>query len=231
MTETLRMRFSALSRAIIASLALTSFAGAQPAAPGARVFRAGAATSNMTPMLGSGIVGNFDVPPATHVHDELHARCLVLDDGAPRLVFVVVDNVSINRELFDEAKRRVHPATGIPVAHLMMSATHTHSATSTRDGNDYQGFLTRRIVDGVQRALNNLEPARIGWGSGHVPQHVFNRRWRLKDGMTVVNPFGGQDRAVMNPGTGRTDLAGPAGPTNSEVYILNVQSDGSRPIR
>ena len=47
-----------------------------------RAFRAGAATSNITPQLGEGIVGNFTIPPATHVHDELHARCLVLDDGA-----------------------------------------------------------------------------------------------------------------------------------------------------
>ena len=46
-----------------------------------RVFRAGAATSNITPQLGEGIVGNFTIPPATHVHDELHARCLALDDG------------------------------------------------------------------------------------------------------------------------------------------------------
>ena len=29
--------------------------------------------------------------PATHVHDELHARCLVLDDGKTMLAFVVCD--------------------------------------------------------------------------------------------------------------------------------------------
>ena len=28
-------------------------------------------------------------PPAKHIHDELHARCLVLDDGTTRIALVV----------------------------------------------------------------------------------------------------------------------------------------------
>lgn len=151
----------------------------------AQTFRAGAATSNITPPLGSGIVGGWSAPPAKHIHDELHARCLVLDDGSSKLVFVVVDSVSVNREVYDAAKQSIEAATGIPAANMMMSATHTHSASSARGENpmvigapfdDYQKFLIRRISDGVLRAVNNLEPARIGWGTGRVPQHVFNRR-------------------------------------------------------
>src|SRR5690606_40843901 len=69
----------------------------------ARVFRAGASTSNITPELGKGIVGNFGTPPpATHVHDQLHARTLALADGSTKLIFVVVDNVAVKREVFDE---------------------------------------------------------------------------------------------------------------------------------
>ena len=45
------------------------------------VLRAGAATSNITPSLGALRVGSFAPYPSVHVHDELHARCLVLDDG------------------------------------------------------------------------------------------------------------------------------------------------------
>ena len=76
------------------------------------VFRAGASTANITPPLGSGLVGNFGVPPpANYVHDELHARSLILDDGATRLVFVVLDNVGVIREVLDEAKRLIFEAT------------------------------------------------------------------------------------------------------------------------
>jgi neutral ceramidase len=240
---TLRRLFAGFRPPLIALLCLCS-AGVTPAQAAAAnaadlpVFKAGAATSNITPPIGLPIVGGFTPPPSAHIHDELHVRCLALDDGTTRLAFAVVDSVSVNREVFDEARRLIHEATGLPPAHIMMSATHTHSAVSARGDNalvfrttldDYQTFLARRIADGVRRALNHLEPARIGWGAGQVPQHVFNRRWLLKDGKTAPDPFGGQDRAVMNPGQ-RPDLLKPAGPTNPEVYFISVQSTSGRPI-
>lgn len=200
------------------------------------VFRAGAATSNITPPLGMEIVGNFAPRPvAAQVHDELHARCLVLDDGTAKLVFVVADTISLARDVWDEAKQKIEAATGIPAANQMFSGTHTHSsvaAVASPDGSlHYRALLVSRVVDGVRRALARLEPARIAWGSGRVPQHVFNRRWLLKEGSTNPNPFGGQDRAVMNPGGLLRDrLAGPAGPTNPEVFCLSVQAADGRQI-
>lgn len=225
-----------MKRLLFALLPLLPLSAAEPARESARVFRAGAATSNITPPLGMEIVGNFAPRPiAAHVHDELHARCLVLDDGTTKLAFVVADTISLAREVWDEAKQKVEAATGIPASNLMFSGTHTHSSVSAiphKDTSlDYRQFIISRVVDGVRRAVNNLEPARIAWGSGQVPQHVFNRRWKLKDGVTNANPFGGQDRAVMNPSSLlRSRLAGPAGPTNPEVYCLSVQASDGRQI-
>ena len=72
-------------RCLALLLAMPAFASADETAPATapaeRVFRAGAAMSNITPPLGELIVGGFEPYPARHVHDELHARCLVLDDG------------------------------------------------------------------------------------------------------------------------------------------------------
>lgn len=206
-----------------------------------QVFRAGASTSNITPMLGTPIVGNFTEPLAKNIHDELHARCLALDDGTTKLVFVIIDNVGIDQVVFDEAKRLINEKTGVPKEHLLMSAVHTHSATSAggqgekRRGwnmenplDEYQVFLARRISDGVQVALNRLEPARIGWGVGKVPQHLFNRRWVMKE--PVMNPFGGMDQVKMNPGIGNPNLLKPAGPTDPEVSFISVQSISGHPI-
>ncbi|MBI4663478.1 MAG: neutral/alkaline non-lysosomal ceramidase N-terminal domain-containing protein [Verrucomicrobia bacterium] len=217
------------------SLAATLASGAQPP----RVFKAGAATSNITPFLGSGIVGGWTTPAATQIHDELHARCLVLDDGTTRLAFAVCDNVSISREVFDEAKRLIHATTGLPTEQMLVSATHTHSGPSARGESgfnygkpldDYQVFLARRIADGVQRAIHNLAPARIGWGAGRLPQHLFNRRWHMKPGTPMPNPFGGQDQVVMNPGVGNPNLLKPAGPTDPEVSFLSLQTLDGRPL-
>lgn len=208
-------------------------------APAKRVFRAGAATSNITPWLGDGIVGGWGVPEAKHIHDELHARCLVLDDGTTRLALVIADSVGIPREVFDEAKRQVHEATGLPLDRMLMAADHTHSATSSRPKNvlapdreftDYQRFLAHRISDGVRRAINNLEPARIGWGTAEDPRHVFNRRWVMKPGANVPNPFGGQDRVKMNPGHLNPDLLKPSAPVDPQICFLSVQAADGRPM-
>ncbi len=202
------------------------------------VFRAGAATSNITPFIGEAIVGGFVPAPSKGIHDELHARCLVLDDGKTRIAIVICDNVGITREICDEAKRLTTAQTGIPSNRILLASTHTHSAVSARSKHylvgdpemtDYQRFLVRRIADGVQRAVANLEPARIGWGVGREPAQVFNRRWYMKSASDMTNPFGGVDRVRMNPPSG-PNLIEPAGPTDPEISFFSIQSRDGRPI-
>src|SRR5215207_6210719 len=79
-----------------------------------REFRAGADRVDITPDLGILIVGNFNPSPATHVHDPLYARTLVLDDGSTRIAFVIVDNVGVPQVVCDEAKRLITEKTGMP---------------------------------------------------------------------------------------------------------------------
>lgn len=206
----------------------------------AKVFRAGAAMSNITPPLGEKIVGNWKPMPATHIHDELHARCLVLDDGSTKLAFVICDNVGIPREVFDAARSLIVNETDIPAENILFSATHTHSATTARGENKavvlteftpYQQHVIRRSADVVRIALNNLEPALIGWGSADVPEEVFNRRWFMTgDEKALRNPFGGVDQVRMNPPSGSPQLLRPAGPTDPEVAFLSVQAKDGRPL-
>lgn len=224
---------AALLLALVAHAPLRAQAGS----PG--TLRAGAATSNITPELGGPIVGGFVAFPATHIHDELHARCLVLDDGSTKLALVVCDLLGIDRLVSDEARAVIEKEVGIPPAHVLISATHTHSATSAlgsdprvfRDSPDgYQRFVARRIADGVKRAANLLRPAQIAWGSADAPEHVFNRRWYLKPGTMPPNPFGGTDKVKMNPPAGSADLVEPAGPTDPAVAFLAVREPSGSPI-
>src|SRR5690625_4568439 len=92
---------SVLVLAIVSGPAVT----AAPAEEPDRVFRAGAAMSNVPPPLGTSINGGMQDRSAAHVHDELNARALVMDDGEKLLAMVVVDNCMIPREDYDEAKR------------------------------------------------------------------------------------------------------------------------------
>ncbi len=102
------------------------------------VLKAGAATSNITPALGGEIVGGFQPIPATHIHDELHARCLVLESGQTRLAMVVCDLLGFHRCVSDLARQFIQDETGIPKEHVLISATHTHSATTALGRTRYQ---------------------------------------------------------------------------------------------
>ncbi|MFM7166491.1 MAG: neutral/alkaline non-lysosomal ceramidase N-terminal domain-containing protein, partial [Planctomycetaceae bacterium] len=153
--------------------------------------RAGAATSNITPAIGGDIVGGFQPIPATHIHDELHVRCLVLDDGSSRVALVVCDLLGLHRCVSDGARKQIQERLGIPAEHVLISATHTHSAVSALGGvryaidaepDEYQRFVISRIVDGVQRAVNLLRPAELAFGTVEIGEHVFNRRWFMRDG-------------------------------------------------
>jgi hypothetical protein len=65
---------------------------------------------------------------------------------------------------------------------------------------------------------------------GTKPTLLFNRRWKMKPGTPLPNPFGGEDRVLMNPGIGNPNLLEPAGPTDPEVSFISVQSKAGRPI-
>jgi hypothetical protein len=201
--------------------------------------QAGAATSNITPPLGKDIIGGFQPFPSKHIHDELHARCLVLDDGRTRLALVVCDLLGIHRNVSDLARKLIQESSGIPPERVLISATHTHSASSALGQNrfqhdqqldDYQQFVVRRIADAVKCAVNRLRPAEIGFGTVQAPEHVFNRRWYMKPGTMPLNPFGELDQVKMNPPAGSPNLLEPAGPTDPTVSFLSVRGQDGKPI-
>ena len=203
--------------------------------------RAGAATSNITPELGGEVVGGFAPYPCTHIHDELHARCLVLDDGKTKLALVVCDLLGLHRSVSLKARELIEKETGIPAANVLISGTHTHSAVNALGGpvrgyfsdlelTDYQKFVARRIADGVRRAANLLRPAEIAFGTVDVPEHVHIRRWFLKEGSMPPNPFGKIDKVKMNPGAGNPALVEPAGEPDPTISIIALRELGGRMI-
>lgn len=226
-------------RSFLLTLVATAsvFAADPPRAP----LSAGAATSNITPELGGEVVGGFLPFPCTHIHDELHARCLVLDDGRTKLALVVCDLLGIHRSVSLKARELIEKETGIPAANVLISGTHTHSAVNALGGpvrhyasdlelTDYQKFVARRIADGVRRAINLLRPAEIAFGRVDVPEHVHIRRWFLKEGTMPPNPFGKIDKVKMNPGAGNPNLVKPAAEPDPTVSFIALREPGGRMI-
>ncbi len=202
------------------------------------VLRAGAFAIDITPTsFPVSSAGNMTPNLSAKAHDPLYARCLVLDSGETKIAIVTCDSCMIPREIFDVAKQEAADKTGIPVDHILCSATHTHSAVTVTPvfqslvQEGYVEFLTTRIAAGIIAAHSQLAPARIGWAIGNNPRQVFNRRWFLRPGTPIDDPFDrGTDAVRMNPAPNSKSLLQPAGPIDPEVVVLAVQSPDGRPI-
>ncbi len=208
------------------------------AADSPQSLRAGAVAQDITPReFPISVNGNMADLLAKSAHDPLHARCLVLANGETSLAIVICDSCMIPRELVDEARQRASGKTGIPAAHILISATHAHSCPTlsgvfqSDPDPKYSQFLIEQIAQGIDLAFQRLEPARVGWTAVDVPSQLFNRRWLLKPGETVEDPFGGRtDRVKMNPGYSSPLVDRPAGTVDPQISVLSVQARDGRPI-
>lgn len=203
--------------------------------------RAGAALVDITPTnLPIRTAGNLTLTVVSNIHDSLHTRALVLDDGTTRIAFAVVDSCMVSREDMDAAKTAASRATGIPVVNMMISSTHTHTAPCVYGchGNDvepeYRTYLIPRIADSIVRASRNLRSARIGWGKTDLPKFVHCRRWLMQPG-AATSPnaaFTGvaTNLVMMNPGAANTNKVRQTGPVDPAVTVLSVQTREGKPL-
>jgi hypothetical protein len=220
------------------SVGLADDPAKEPAPRGTQVFRAGASAIDVSPSkLPVLINGGFLQSTADTVHDPLHARCLVLDDGAARLAIAVVDSCMLPRDLLDRAKELARERTGIPTGRMLISATHTHSAPAAMGALGcpadaaYVALLPGRIAEGIEQAARNLVPARVGWAVIDDPEHTHCRRWIRRPDRLLSDPFGGTTvRANMHPGYQNPDTIGPSGPVDPGLSVLAVQALDGRPI-
>lgn len=208
-----------------------------PVPPPGAGFKAGADRICITPPLGSIINGELVPGEARHIHDDLFVRALVLDDGASRLAFAIVDTCVLDRPVCDEAKQLIREQTGIPMDHVLIAADHTHSGGSvcgahlTPADEAYRSSIPGRIAEAVRGAVEGLAPARIGWGSGSVPQHVFCRRLFIREGAVYANQLGQTgDRVKMNWDSPHPADGEPCAPVDPEVFVLSVHHADGRPL-
>jgi neutral ceramidase len=208
--------------------------------------KAGAAVEDITPKdFPMNMPGGFSANPATSAHDPLSARALVMDDGATKFAWVVIDNLGVPKKVIAEAKEAAAKATGIPVDHMLVSGTHTHTAVSPADeapsagaklsereakAAAYRQVMFDGVVGAITKAYAALRPASVGVAASPLPNEVFNRRWYLKPGKMPLNPYGQYDQVKMNPGTSPDVLDRPAGPTDPDISVLSVQDARRKPL-
>lgn len=195
---------------------------------------AGAAQVDTTPPMGTFINGDFVPHYAQFIHDPLHAKAVVFQQGETLAAIVVVDICVMPKEFLDGIKEDMKAKTGIAPENVVISSTHTHAAgsvasvyLSSADLN-YMRKLPGLIVQAVVNAKQRLRPAQIAWGTVDVPEHVLSRRYKMRDHYLCTNPvFGTTDELKTNPFGGESHIQESVGAIDPEVSFFAVKgTDG-----
>jgi hypothetical protein len=201
-----------------------------------RQLRAGAAAVDVSPTQFPVSLRSGKARDKSAIHDPLHARAIVLNDGKTIVAIAVLDALGAPPEMLNEAKQIAAKKTGIPVDHILISSTHTHSAppSNRTEGSPgdvaYREVLIKGLAQAIIQAFDQQQPASLGMASHDLPEEVFNRRWFLKPGRMPANPFGKMDIVKMNPGTSPLVLERPAGPVDPELMVLSIQNAKRKPL-
>jgi neutral ceramidase len=185
---------------------VTACAVGVPAAAGAQTprgvspLRVGAAKVDVTPSQGELPKNSFGVL------DRLYARAIVIENGASSAALITVDAGGVPTPIWEAVTRQVESELRIPVANVLLTATHTHSAAGQR-GPEY----AQKIVESVRLARQKLAPARVGYGTG----------------VSYINV----NRQIVDPKTGRW-WEGPNydGSSDKTVAVLKFESLSGAPI-
>src|SRR5262249_55696104 len=184
-----QLNFEARMRLILFSL----FFAAGPVV--AAELRVGAAAVVITPPEGTPLAGYYSERGSKKVLDDIYAKAIVLEVGETKAALVVCDLISLPRHVVTEARRQIEATTKIPGAHVMLSATHTHTGPvltresaldelvgATSDlGRRYTEKLPELIAKSVAEADKKLAPARASVARGKEEGLSFNRRFLMKD--------------------------------------------------
>ncbi len=201
-------------------------------------FRAGAAITDITPPeLPVLVNGSMRSRTVDRINTRIHARSLALEEGQTRVVLVVVDTCMMPRPLLDEVKQLATRQTGVPADHILISATHAHSAPSSMAclGTDadprYVPFLRDKLVESIGAALSKLRPAEAGFGKANAAKFTALRRWIRRPDRIAKDPFGNPTvRANMHAARNPDDVTGESGPEDPDLSVLAIRGTDHKPI-
>lgn len=229
------MAFSptAALRLFIAGLACVWFCDSVGAAE--PVMKAGFAEADITPEIGMEVPGGYSKAYCRTIHDPCKVRAAVFDDGQMRVALVGVDAGFVYRPMVVEARKLIQERTGIQPEAVLIGASHSHSSgplgivqvgqydqasdlvkrlayekSSCADAR-YVAKVRDKIVEAVCAADHARVPVACGAGLGKEDRVAFNRRLRMKNGVTFTHP-----------GQNNSDVLEYAGPTDPAVGVLGA---------
>jgi hypothetical protein len=197
--------------------------------------KAGFAERDITPAIGMEVPGGYGKSYARVIHDPCKVRAAVFDDGKTRVALVGLDALIIRRPTVESCRKAIEAKTGIPGRAVMIGASHSHSSgptgmilpgefdhasplvkslayekSSCADAK-YLALVEKQIIDAVCAADAARAEAFCGAGSGIEDKAAFNRRFRMKNGLSFTHP-----------GQGNPEIVEPAGPIDPAVGVIGA---------
>lgn len=151
-------------------------------------------------------------PKAFPSNDPLYVKALVLRNDATTAVLITVDAVAIGEigpirnDYLSKVRTTLQRDHGIAPEHVVVNASHCHGIVC--DDVDV------KTCDAVASALKNLQPVKVGTGSGSENRISENRRLRLKNGQEVDV----RHAYAMPP----DDEVAAVGPIDPQIGILRI---------
>ncbi|OGV71672.1 MAG: hypothetical protein A3K19_20540 [Lentisphaerae bacterium RIFOXYB12_FULL_65_16] len=153
------------------------------------MLHAGFGLRDITPDQPTFLVGYPHVPRvSTGVHDPLYATTMFLEDSGTAVVLVSCDLLFVARETAATCRQAIGTALGVNPAHVLISATHTHSGPVTNTvlawredplvpppAPEYLEKLQAGIVEAAKAARDAAVPAELAVTTAHADGVGGNR--------------------------------------------------------
>jgi len=180
---------------------------------------------NVNPPLGYPLHGYYMERFGTGFINDLMAGAIAVSDGEKTVLILSVDNGGFKQTVIRKLKNSVSSAIGVEEDGIFISATHSHTAPSTfypeffdvsdENINAYIDFLAEKLCEISALAIEDLCPAKAGYGIGYAPDRIsYIRRYRMKDGTTCTCP------PINDPNIDR-----PIGELDRRVNVLRFKRD------
>ncbi len=132
--------------------------------------RAGFGEVDITPPLGTRIIGWIKEIIADKLLDPLYAHAAVLDNAEQKIAFIQLDTLSVRWTTTNDIRQRIEERYGFPGDSIMVSATHNHAGPAVagfvggRREDGYIETMVGKIVEMFGHALEKMEAAELGIG-------------------------------------------------------------------
>ncbi|NLD87471.1 MAG: hypothetical protein GX633_04360, partial [Clostridiales bacterium] len=166
------------------------------------VMRAGVSRADITPPLGTMLMGYAPMRPAENVLDNLTVTALAMEQGDTRSILLSITATIIDNQITALIRSYVSKATGYDKQDINVCAWQTHSGPCTQTcwgwgvpNMDFcEGIMAPGCVKASLQAIKDMGEVKMGVATVQSDVGV-NRRQILENGSVVLgqNPYGSYD--------------------------------------